>query len=94
MKGGPFGYFFPKNVAQYRKKLKWGCCSLARYCMLRGKKGKPFLAHMPFNFFDDLRQISLMICDRMDEKCQCLHWRTNSVQRLGFSGAVENTLTF
>ena len=31
----------------------------------------------------------LMICDRKDEKSQSAPWLANSVQRLGFLGAVE-----
>ena len=35
-----------------------------------------------------------MICDMLDGKSQSIPWRVNSVQFLGFSGAVEeNTLT-
>ena len=33
---------FAKKVSQCRKKLKGGPFGLARYCMLRGKKEKPF----------------------------------------------------
>ena len=44
--GGPFGeFFFRKKVSQCRKKLEGGRpFSLSRYCMLRGKRGKTFLA--------------------------------------------------
>ena len=42
LKERPFGEnFFQKSLAM-PKKLKGGSFSLARYCMLRGKKEKPF----------------------------------------------------
>ena len=44
LKGRPFGghFYFEKSLTM-SKKLKGGPFSLARYCMLRGKLGKPFL---------------------------------------------------
>ena len=35
-------FFHEEKVSQCRKKLKRGPFSLVRYCMLRGKKEKPF----------------------------------------------------
>ena len=44
MQRGPFGEKnSEKNVSQCRKKLKGGLFGLARYGMLRGKKGKTIL---------------------------------------------------
>ena len=40
LKGGPLGDFFRKKSHNAEKKLKWEPFSLARYCMLQGKKGK------------------------------------------------------
>ena len=36
-----------EKVAQCRKIVKRGVFSLARYCMLRGKRGKAFLVQFP-----------------------------------------------
>ena len=47
IEGGPFGGKKLKEVAQCRKKLTGGPFSLARYCMLLGKKGKTFLVQLP-----------------------------------------------
>ena len=41
--GSPFGDFFPKKVSQCRKTDRGEPFSLARYGMLRGKRGKTFL---------------------------------------------------
>ena len=42
-RGDPLGgVFFSRTKVSMPKKLKGGPFSLARYCMLRGKKEKPF----------------------------------------------------
>ena len=41
LKGGPFGEFFLKSYNA--EKTQRGPCSLSRYGMLRGKRGKTFL---------------------------------------------------
>ena len=44
MQGGPFGkIFFRKKSLAVPKKMKGGVFGLARYGMLRGKRGKTFL---------------------------------------------------
>ena len=48
LKGDPLRiFFFKENAPQCRKNSKVGDLSLARYCMLRGKKGKTFLVQFP-----------------------------------------------
>ena len=40
--GGHFGDFFGKTNSHNAEKTERGPCSLAWYCMLQGKKEKPF----------------------------------------------------
>ena len=45
--GGLWGIFFEKKSRTMPKKLKDPSVCLARYCVLRGKKGKNFLVQFP-----------------------------------------------
>ena len=46
IEGGPFDEKISKKLSHYRKKIKVEPFSLARYRMLRGKRGKSFLAQI------------------------------------------------
>ena len=45
--GDSLGKFFFEKKAHNAKKTEGGPFSLARYCMLRGKKGNTFLVQFP-----------------------------------------------
>ena len=47
MKGGPFGGKKIEKKSHNEEKTERGPFSLARYCMIRGKKGKTFLVQFP-----------------------------------------------